>query len=89
MRYLIVLEPTESGFSVQVPDLAIMTHGINIELAKQAARTAIRINLDAYQESGQVVPDRLPIEQHFDKPDLLDLLFAYVEVPDSMDRIAA
>ncbi len=89
MRYLIVLEPTESGFSVQVPDLAIMTHGINIDLAKQAARTAIRINLDAYQESGQAIPDRLPMEQHFDNPDLLDLLFAYVEVPDSMDRIAA
>jgi predicted RNase H-like HicB family nuclease len=68
MRYLIVLEPTESGFSVQVPDLAILTHGINVEMAKQAARTAIQINVVAYREAGQPIPSKLPIEQHLDNP---------------------
>ena len=38
MRYLIMLEQTEAGFAVQVPDLAIVTYGETIEAAKQAAR---------------------------------------------------
>ena len=89
MRYLIVLEQTESGFSVQVPDLAIVTHGITIETAKQAARVAIQVNLEAYRETGQAMPDKLPIQVHFENPELNDLLFTYVEVPDVSDKIAA
>ena len=38
MRYLIMLEQTDVGFAVQVPDLAIVTHGETIEAAKQVAR---------------------------------------------------
>ncbi len=34
MRFLIVLEQTEAGFLVQVPDFAIVTHGKNIQEAK-------------------------------------------------------
>ena len=83
------LEQTESGFSVQVPDLAIVTHGINIEAAKQAARIAIQVNLEAYREIGQAVPEKLVIQAHFENPELNDLLFAYVEVPDVSDKIAA
>lgn len=41
MRYLIMLEQTEAGFAVQVPDLAIATYGDTIEAAKQAACAAI------------------------------------------------
>ena len=33
MRFLIMLEKTESGFAVQAPDLAIRTTGENIESA--------------------------------------------------------
>ena len=52
MHSLIVLEQTEAGFSVQVPDLAIVivTHGKNIQEAKNYAIEAIKTNLDAYQE---------------------------------------
>lgn len=89
MRYLIVLEQTESGFSVQVPDLAIVTHGINIEMAKQAARVSIQVNLEAYRETGQAMPEKMPIQAHFENPELNDLLFTYVEVPDVSDKIAA
>ena len=31
MRFLIVLEQTETGFAVQAPDLAIATYGENID----------------------------------------------------------
>src|ERR1035437_756347 len=44
MRFLIMLEQTETGFAVQAPDLAIATFGENIEAAKRAAGEAIRIN---------------------------------------------
>jgi len=58
MRFLIVLEPIETGFSVQVPDLAIVTHGDSIEAAKKAAVKVVKINLEAYQEANQKVPER-------------------------------
>ncbi len=38
MRFLIMLEQTETGFAMQIPDLAITTYGENIEAAKRAAR---------------------------------------------------
>ncbi len=89
MRFLIMLEQTEAGFAVQVPDLAIVTHGQNIEAAKQAACQAIRINLEAYQEAGQDVPERQSIEHHLENPEFRDLLFTYVEVPKPRKKIAA
>lgn len=52
MRFLIMLEQTEAGFAVQVPDLAVTTFGTDIESAKRVAAEAIRINLDAYREAG-------------------------------------
>lgn len=61
MRFLSMLEPTEAGFTVQVPDLAIITFGADIEAAKRAAAEAIQINLDAYRETGQRVPDVEPV----------------------------
>jgi hypothetical protein len=46
MRFLIVLEQTETGFAVQAPDLAIATYGENIEAAKRAARDAGKCGAD-------------------------------------------
>jgi len=47
MRLLIMLEQTDAGFAVQVPDLAIVTFGEDIEASKRAACEAFRINLEA------------------------------------------
>ncbi len=89
MRYLIMLEQTEAGFAVQVPDLAIVTYGDTIEAAKQAACEAIQINLETYREVGQVVPERQSIEYHLENPELQELVFAYVEVQEPDAQIAA
>ncbi len=89
MRYLIMLEQTEAGFAVQVPDLAIVTYGETIEAAKHAASEAIQSNLEAYREAGQAVPERHSIEQHIENPEFQELVFAYVEVPKPKERIAA
>ena len=89
MRFLIMLEQTETGFAVQVPDLAITTHGENIEAAKRAAGEAIEINLEAYQEAGQRVPDEQPVSRHLENPEFRDLLFAYVEVAGPKGQMAA
>jgi predicted RNase H-like HicB family nuclease len=89
MRYLIMLEQTEVGFAVQVPDLAIVTYGDTIETAKQAAAEAIRINLEAYRETGQAIPERQPVEHHLENPEFQELVFAYVEVSEPKERIAA
>lgn len=89
MRYLIMLEQTEAGFAVQVPDLAIVTHGETIETAKRAASEAIRINMEAYREAGQAVPERQSVEYHLENPEFQELVFAYVDVPLPTERIAA
>ncbi len=34
MKYLILLEQTEAGFAVQVPDLAISAYGSDIQSVK-------------------------------------------------------
>jgi predicted RNase H-like HicB family nuclease len=89
MRFLIMLEQTETGFAVQAPDLAIATYGENIEAAKRAAGEAIRINLEAYREAGQQVPEGQSVSNHLENPEFRDLLFAYVEVAEPQGSIAA
>lgn len=89
MRYLIVLEPCEEGFAVQVPDLAISTYGASLQEARQAACSAILGNLEAYSETGLSIPNPIPSEQHLGNPDFVDSLFTYVEVPGSLDAVAA
>ena len=89
MRFLIVLEQTEAGFAVQVPDLAIVSYGETIEAAKGAAREAIQINLEAFREAGQEVPERQAVSNHLEDPEFRDLLFTYVQLPEPSERIAA
>jgi predicted RNase H-like HicB family nuclease len=84
-----MLEPIETGFSVQVPDLAIVTYGESIEAAKQAAAEAIQINLDAYREARQKVPERKSVLTHLENPDFRDLLFTYVDVMEPGEKKAA
>jgi len=87
MRFLIMLEQTETGFAVQVPDLAITTYGETIDAAKRAAAEAIQINLECYREAGQRVPDEQAVSRHLENPEFRDLLFAYIHVAEG--RIAA
>lgn len=89
MRFLILLEQTETGFSVQAPDLAIATFGENIESARRAAGDAIRSNLQGYRDAGQEVPAPQSVSTHLDNPEFRDLLFAYVDVTEPQERLAA
>jgi len=89
VRFLIMLEQTESGFAVQAPDLAIVTFGSDIEAAKHAVADAIQVNLEAYRESGQRPPDAEPVAHHLENPEYQGLLFAYIDVPEPKGRVAA
>src|SRR5260370_36416066 len=89
MRFLIMLEQTETGFAVQAPDLAIATYGENIEAAKRAAIEAIRVNLEAYREAGQRPPEGQGVSNHLENPEFRDLLFAYVDIAEPHVTIAA
>ena len=88
-RFLIMLEQTESGFAVQAPDLAIVTHGETIEAAKRAACEAIQVNLAAYEAAGLAVPPTQSAFHNLENPDYKDLLFAYLEIAAPPGRIAA
>lgn len=89
MRYLIVLEQTDFGFSVQVPDLALVTYGKSIDEAKRAAIEAIKINIDAYKEAGKEIPKKESVLRHLENSDFADLLFTYINVYNTEENIAA
>jgi len=89
MRYLIALEPLEKGFSVQVPDLAIVTHGDDIKDAKNSAIEAIKANIITYIETGKKIPERKTVSEHLENPDFADLLFTFVNVTLPEEKIAA
>jgi HicB_like antitoxin of bacterial toxin-antitoxin system len=70
-------------------DLAIVTYGASVAEARKAAAAAIEVNLEAYREAGQGVPERQSVTTHLENPDFRDLLFTYMQVSDSRTRIAA
>ena len=82
MRFLSMLEETETGFAVQAPDLMLATYGESIEAAKRAAGEAILINLEAYREVGLQVPGAQSVSNHLENPEFQHLLFAYINVAD-------
>jgi predicted RNase H-like HicB family nuclease len=56
-RYLIILEPTEAGFSAYSPDLpGCVSTGVTREDVEAKIREAIEFHLDGLREEGQPVP---------------------------------
>jgi predicted RNase H-like HicB family nuclease len=57
-KYLIVIEPTQTGFSAYSPDLpGCVSTGRTREEVEQNMREAIAFYLDGFSEEGQAVPE--------------------------------
>lgn len=57
-KYLIVIEPTQTGFSAYSPDLpGCVSTGRTREEVEQNMREAIAFHLDGLREGGQAVPE--------------------------------
>lgn len=57
-KYLIVIEPTQTGFSSYSPDLAgCISTGHTREEVEQNMREAIAFHLDGLREEGQAIPE--------------------------------
>jgi len=57
-KYLIVIEPTQAGFSAYSPDLpGCVSTGHTREQVEQNMREAIAFHLDGLREEGQTVPE--------------------------------
>lgn len=60
MKYLIVIEPTATGFSAYSPDLpGCVSTGATRQECEQNMHEAISFHLDGLREEGQSVPDPL------------------------------
>ena len=58
MKYLIVLEPTATGYSAYSPDLlGCVSTGPTREACERNMREAIEFHLDGMREQGEAVPD--------------------------------
>lgn len=57
-KYLIVIEPTQTGFSAYSPDLpGCVSTGRSREEVEQNMREAIAFHLDGLREEGEPVPE--------------------------------
>ena len=58
MRYLVVIEPTSTGFSAHAPDLpGCIATGETHEEVERAMREAIEFHLDGLREEGEAIPE--------------------------------
>lgn len=56
-EYLIVIEPTETGFSSYSPDLpGCITVGMTVEQTRENMREAIELYLEELLEAGEEIP---------------------------------
>ena len=57
MKYLIVIEPTATGFSAYSPDVpGCAATGVSHEECEQNMREAIEFHLDGLREQGEPLP---------------------------------
>lgn len=57
MKYLVVIEPTNTGFSAYSPDLpGCVSTGATREECERNMREAIEFHLDGLREEGEAVP---------------------------------
>jgi predicted RNase H-like HicB family nuclease len=58
MRYLVVIEPTETGFSAYSPDLpGCVSTGATRDEVEQNMQEAIELHLEGVREEGYPVPE--------------------------------
>jgi predicted RNase H-like HicB family nuclease len=69
MKYLIVVEPTDTGFSAYSPDLpgCIATGGDRDEVEREM-RSAIEFHLEGMREEGLEVPDPKTYSSYVEVP---------------------
>ena len=69
MKYLIVIEPTKTGFSAYSPDLpGCVSTGRTREEVEQNMREAISFHLDGLREEGQPVPEPQTYSSYVELP---------------------
>jgi predicted RNase H-like HicB family nuclease len=57
MKYLVVIEPTNTGFSAYSPDLpGCVSTGATRDECESNMREAIEFHLDGLREEGEIVP---------------------------------
>jgi len=57
MRYLVIIRRTNTGYSVDVPDLpGCIATGTSVEHARQMIAEAIEMHLELMQQSGESFP---------------------------------
>jgi predicted RNase H-like HicB family nuclease len=68
-KYLIVIEPTQTGLSAYSPDLpGCISTGRTREEVEQNMRDAIAFHLDGLREEGQAVPEPQAYSAYLELP---------------------
>ena len=67
MKFAVVLEPTDTGYSAWVPDLpGCVGAGSTLDEARANIESAIPFHIDGLRRNGDVVPDSVSIVEVVD-----------------------
>jgi len=65
MRYAVLFEKTDTGYSAYVPDLpGCIAAGATLEDTAQLMREAIEFHLDGMREDGEPIPEPTTIAEY-------------------------
>ncbi len=84
MRYLIMIRRTNTGYSVDVPDLpGCIATGTTVEHARQMIAEAIEMHLELMQQSGETIPSPSSSYEFAVDQDSPEELCTWVEVDEA------
>ena len=84
MRYVVIIRRTNTGYSVDVPDLpGCIATGTTIEHARQMIAEAIEMHLEMMQQSGEAIPAPTDTYEFAVDDETSEELCTWVEVDES------
>lgn len=90
MRYLVIIRRTNTGYSVDVPDLpGCVATGTTVEHARQMIAEAIEMHLELMQQSGEAIPAPTTSYEFAVDQDAAEELCTWVEIDDSRSPVTS
>ncbi len=79
--YLVVIRRTQTGYSVDVPDLdGCVAVGMTVEHARHMITEAIEMHLEMMQQSGEKIPEPRQSIEIINDPDAGEEFYTWVDV---------
>jgi predicted RNase H-like HicB family nuclease len=90
LRYLVIIRRTNTGYSVDVPDLpGCIATGTTVEHARQMIAEAIEMHLELMQQSGEAIPNPTTSFKFAVDQDAAEELCTWVEIDEARAHVTS